>query len=131
MAHDQSAGIPLIQSKKLSKQTRPALEVLGRSNDTAHVAKVCAEIIASGVNLKHYEYEFITGLPDYRRPTEKQLDWMDALLLRARKFAARPPPPPPPPPRPAKAKRPPKPKPKPKQSPVEAEADESPPAPPP
>ncbi len=82
--------------------------------DLFAVARSCIEVLQSGLWLKPEERRFLTGLPRYRKPTAKQIDWLNDLLARARAYAAEPPPPPPTaPPRTRSAgKRTPKPKPK-------------------
>ncbi len=77
--------------------------------DLFAVARACIEILQSGVWLKPTERRFLTGLPAFRHPTEKQLSWLNDLLDRAREFASRPPTPtqttPPPPPPPSKPRK--------------------------
>ena len=86
--------------------------VLGIANGTSPdvdleaVSEACFEIMGSGMGLSYRERSILTGLPRFRRPTEKQIVWLNDLLERARAFAAQPPPPPPPPPKPRKTRAP-------------------------
>ena len=87
-------------------------DVLGTVNlDLDAISKSCFEIMLSGMALTYHERSFLTGLPRFRHPTEKQIHWLNDLLDRAREYASRPPPPPPPKQRKARApgKRTPKP----------------------
>ena len=78
-----------------------------RDTDPFAIARACIEILQSGLWLKPAERRFLTGLPRFQHPTEKQIDWLNDLLDRAREYASRPPPPPPqPPPKQRKARAP-------------------------
>ena len=65
-----------------------------RDTDLFAIARACIEILQSGLWLKPAERRFLTGLPRFQHPTEKQIDWLNDLLDRARAFSAAPPPPP-------------------------------------
>jgi hypothetical protein len=85
------------------------------------IARACIEILQSGLWLRPNERQFLTGLPKFRHPTEKQLDWLNDLLDRAREYASRPPPPPPPTPKPRKTRAPGKRTPKSKPAPADGD----------
>ena len=127
-AHD---GEALNAARLADKLVREAgltwANVIGTANaspatDLCAVARACIEIPQSGVRLTFYERRFLTDLPRFRHPTEKQIDWLNNLLDRAREYASRPPPPPPPPPKPKKTRAPGKRKLKPKPAPPDGEA---------